>query len=212
MSRTAAFGTATALLVGGLLASPASSSAQTYDTSAASITCNTLIGSAQIKPPISAASTGTALIKVKAILGGCTVTGASPASPPLTIASGSISGTLTTTGASGCAGLLSPATISGNMVAKWKAGTGQKLDFSSTTASGGSITGGVFGPESWGGTYGQFTLSGQTLQANSAFAAGTPSTVAITGEDAISLGALCATAPAGKGIKTIHLGIGGLTL
>jgi hypothetical protein len=188
------------------------SGAQTYDTSAASISCNTVIGTAQIKPPITNASTGSAIIKVKATLGGCAVTGASPSSPPLTIVSGSISGTLNTTGAAGCAGLLAPATISGNLIAKWKAGSGQKLDFSSSTATGGTITGGTFGPEPWGGSYGQFTLSGQTLAANSAFAAGTPSTVAITGEDIGNLGGLCLTSPPGKGIKTIHLGIGGITL
>jgi hypothetical protein len=209
MTRSSAFGTATALLVGGLLTSPAISSAQTFDTSAASVQCNTIIGSAQLKPPVTPSSTGTAIVKVKATLGGCTVTGATPSG--LTIVSGSLAGTLNTTGAGGCTGLLMPATISGNLVAKWKAGSGQKLDFSSTTASGGTITGGTFGPEPWGGAYGQFTLSGQTLQPNSAFAGGTPSTVAVTGEDIANLLAQCAPLPA-KGIKTIHLAIGGITL
>ena len=210
MTRGNAFGTATALLIGGLLINPMSSSAQTFDTQAASVHCNTIIGSASIKPPITTASTGTAIIKVKATLGGCTSTGATPSNP--TIVSGSISGTLNTVGSPGCAGLLAPATITGNLVAKWKVASGQKLDFSSSTAGGGTITGSVFGPESWGGSYGQFTLSGQTLAANSAFAGGTPSTVAITAEDVGNLAGLCASSPPGKGIKTIHLGIGGVTL
>ena len=208
MSRTAAFGTATALLVGGLLASPASSSAQLFNTAAATVTCNTIIGSASVKPPISSASSGTAIIKVKAALGGCTVTGATPSQP--TIVSGSLSGTLNTSGGAGCAGLLAPATITGNMVAKWKAASGQKLDFSSTTASGGSITGSTFTPGgALAGSYGEFTLSGQALQPSSAFAGATPSTVALTAEDVVNLLGQCNGA---TGIKTIHLSLGTVTL
>jgi hypothetical protein len=210
VTRGNAFGTATALLIGGLLINPTSSSAQTFNTQAASVHCNTIIGTASIKPPITTASTGTAIIKVKATLGGCASTGATPSEP--TIVSGSIGGTLNTVGGAGCAGLLGAATITGNLVAKWKVASGQKLDFSSTTASNGTITGGIFGPESWGGSYGQFTLSGQTLAANSAFAGATPGTVAVTGEDIVSLTNLCTTSPPGKGIKTIHLAIGGVTL
>jgi hypothetical protein len=202
---------ACAAVVGGSLLSSSSAhaGATVYDTSGATIVCNTVIGTASIKPPITAASTGSATVKVKATLGGCTVTGASPASPPLTVVSGSIAGTLTTSGAPGCAGLLSPSSISGNLVAKWKVQSGQKLDFSSTTVSGGSIVGSVFTPGgSFQGSYGEFTLSGSTLQPSSAFAGGTPHFVAATGEDVGDLGAQCA----GAGIKTIHLSIGTLTL
>jgi hypothetical protein len=193
------------LLVGGLATT---ASAQVFTTSGATVSCNTIIGSASIKPPITSLSTGTAVIKVKAALGGCTVTGATPSG--LTIVSGTLSGTLNTTGGAGCGGLLAPASITGNLVAKWKAGSGQKLDFSSTTLSGGSIVGATFAPGgALAGTYGQFTLSGQTIQASSAFAGATPSTVAVTAEDIGNLGIQCAV---GKGIKTIHLSIGTVTL
>jgi hypothetical protein len=95
------------------------------------------------------------------------------------------------------------------MVAKWKAASGQKLDFSSTTVSGGSIVGSAFTPGgALAGSYGEFTLSGQTLQPNSAFAGATPSTVAVTAEDIGNLLGQCA----GTGIKTIHLSIGTVTL
>jgi hypothetical protein len=195
------------LFAGGLVASPAISSAQTFDTSGATVSCTTIIGSASIKPPITGASTGTAVIKVKAALAGCTVTGSSPGG--LTIVSGKLSGTLNSTGAGGCGGLLMPATLSGPMVAKWKAGSGQKLDFTGTTASNGSIAGSVFAPGGGlTGAYGEFTLSGQTIQASSAFAGATPSIVAVTAEDVGNLGAQCA----GSGIKTIHLSIGTVTL
>jgi hypothetical protein len=200
---------ACAAVVGGILLSSSSAlaGATVYDTSGATIVCNTVIGTASIKPPITAASTGSATVKVKATLGGCSVTGANPSG--LTVVSGSIAGTLTTSGAPGCAGLLSPSSISGNLVAKWKVQSGQKLDFSSTTVSGGSIVGSVFTPGgSFQGSYGEFTLSGSTLQPSSAFAGGTPHFVAATGEDVGDLGAQCA----GAGIKTIHLSIGTLTL
>ncbi|HLK10901.1 MAG TPA: hypothetical protein VKW76_05935 [Candidatus Binatia bacterium] len=181
-----------------------------YTTSGATVVCNTVIGTASINPPITSASTGSATIKVKATLGGCSVTGASPASPALTVVSGSIGGTLTTSGAPGCAGLISPATISGNLVAKWKVASGQKLDFGSTTVSGGSIVGSLFVPGgSLMGSYGEFTLSGSTLQPSSAFAGGTPGFVAVTSEDVVNLGTQCAGP---VGIKTIHLSIGTLTL
>jgi hypothetical protein len=204
MSKFTLLGTGVALLLGGLATS---ASAQTFNTSAASVTCNTVIGSVSIKPPISTASTGNAVIKVKATLGGCTSTDAAPSQP--TIVSGSLSGTLNTSGAGGCAGLASPSTITGNLVAKWKLASGQKLDVSSTTASGGSITGGVFTLGGAFGTasYGQFTLSGQTLVAPSAFAGGTPSAVITTGADVGNLLGLCSSSPPRKGSGRSSLGL-----
>jgi len=206
-------GSAVGIVLGVFTLNPAVSGAAStvFDTSGATVTCQTLIGTASVKPAITSASTGSAVIKVKAILNGCVVTGATPSQP--TIVSGAVSGTLTTSGAAGCAGLLSPATISGNLVAKWKVASGQKLDFSSTTVSGGTITGGVFTPGMpFSGSYGQFTLAGQTLAPSSAFGGGTPSTVALTGEDVGFLAGACAAAPPGKGISTIHLSIGQTTL
>jgi hypothetical protein len=197
------------LFLGGLATS---ASAQVFNTSAASVTCNTVIGSASIKPPLTSASTGTAVIKVKATLGGCTSTGATPSEP--TILSGTLSGTLNTSGAAGCGGLVGASTITGNLVAKWKVASGQKLDFNATTVSGGSITGGLFAPGGAFGTasYGVFSLSGQTLVAPTAFAGGTPSAHISTGADSANLGAVCLGSPPLKGIKTIVLGIGTLTL
>jgi hypothetical protein len=210
--KSAVLGSAFGFLLGVLAISPSNSGAASppFDTSGATITCNTVIGTATVNPPISTASTGSATIKVKAVLGGCVATGATPAG--LTIVSGSVAGTLTTAGAAGCAGLLLPSTITGNLVAKWKVGPGQKLDFASTTVAGGTIVGGVFTGVPLTGSYGQFTVSGETMGANSAFAAGVPSIIAVTGEDVGNLAGLCASSPPGKGIKTIHLSIGQLTL
>lgn len=215
-NRSVVLGSAVGLLLGVLAISPTTAGAAStvFDTSAASVTCLTSIGTATVNPPISTASTGTAIIKVKAVLGGCTSTGATVGGNPQepTIVSGSVAATLNTSGAGGCAGLASPSTISGNFVTKWKLAPGQKLDFASTTASGGTIVGGIFVGPGLAGPYGQFNLSGQTLQAGSAFAAGTPLTIAVTGEDIGNLIAVCAGSPPGKGIKTIHLALGNVTL
>ncbi len=196
------------LLIASMLGVANSAGATTtlFNTSAASVQCGSIIAAtASIAPPLTSTSTGTAVIKVKGTLGDCVSTGATPSEP--TIVSGSFAGTLNTTGAAGCLGLLSPSTISGNLVVKWKVASGQKLDFASTTLSGGTITGGTFvGPNSNG--YGQFTLANQTIAASSAFAGGTPSTVAATSEDVGMLGAGCLGSPPGPGIKTIHLGLG----
>jgi len=188
------------------LATSASATTTLFNTSAASVQCGSVIAAtATIAPPLSSASTGTAVIKVKGTLGDCVSTGATPSEP--TIVSGSFAGTLNTVGAPGCAGLLAPSTITGNLVVKWKVASGQKLDHASTSLAGGTITGGTFtGPG--GNLYGQFTLAGQTFNTNSAFAGGTPSTVAATSEDVGQLGAACLGAPPGPGIKTIHLGLG----
>lgn len=201
------------IVLGVLAMTPAMSGAAStlFDTSAASVTCTTVIGSAKISPPLTTTSTGSATIKVKAVLGGCTATGATPAG--LTIVSGSVAGTLTTTGAGGCAGLISTSTVAGNLVAKWKVASGQKLDFASTTVSNGSIIGSLFAPGGpLTGSYGEFTVSGMTLQPSSAFAGATPGMVAITGEDAGNLGAGCLGAPPGKGVSKITLSLGQITL
>jgi len=196
-----------ALAAGGLVVASPGHATTIFDTSGASITCNTVFGSASLKPAITPASTGTATIKVKATLGGCVVTGATPSG--LTILSGTLTGTVTTAGSGGCAGLAMPSTLTGNLVAKWKPASGQALDFKITTVSGGNIAAGSLTPPGFG-VYAKFTFSGLTMQPNSAFAAGTPGANAATSEDLGNLNDRCANNPAG--IKTIHLGIGQITL
>lgn len=201
LRKLALFGSTIVLVGSTVFAGSSGASSTIFNTQGASVTCDTIVATAKVIPPISASSTGTAQVLIKGTLGGCTVTGATPSNP--TIVSGSISGKITTTGSGGCAGLLNPASISGNIVAKWKVASGQKLDFSSTTLSGGSLQGGVFGgPNSV--SYGQFTLSGQSIAPSSAFAGGSPSTTAVTSEDVNNLLNQCN----GAGIALIHLGVG----
>ena len=206
-------GAAGVLLAGTFgFANSATAAAPAYNTSAASVTCNSLVAvTATLKPPLTTASTGTGAIALKGTLLGCTSTGATlnnVASEP-TIVSGSVSGTVTTAGAGGCAGLATPSTLTGNLKASWKVASGQKLDFSSTTLTGGTISAGPYvGPG--GVLYGQFSLTGQTFGPKSAFIGGTPITTAVTSEDITTLLGLCGAAPPGPGVKTIHLGVGNL--
>ena len=201
-----------ALAAGGLLLG-GTAWGQAFDTSGATVTCTTIVASASLKPPISASSTGSGVTKVKATLDGCIVTGATPSNP--TIIKGTLKGTLNTTGSPGCGGLLGGATIAGDIIVKWKAASGQTLDFPTTTVSGGSITGGTFAPgtasvggSGFQGVYGKFTISGQTIQPNSAFAGATPSATAATQSDVGVLNNLCN----GTGIKKITLGLGNFVL
>jgi hypothetical protein len=210
--RPGVFVLGSALALGFVLSSFTSpAEAQDFDTSAATIKCDSITkGSVKLDPPLTTASNGSATTKVKGTLTGCTVTGATPAG--LQIVSGKISGTLTTSGAaSGCAGLVGTISVTGSLTVKWKAASGQKLDFKSTTVSGGTVNAGLYSGPS-GVLYGSFQLTGQTLEPESAFAGGTPSADITTQQSAGDLGAVCAAAPPGKGVKTIPLGIGTITL
>ena len=189
-----------------LLVAPAAK-AQTYDTSAATVTCDTFIGTVKIKPPLGAIPAATTL-KVKGTLSGCFASGATPASPSLSVLSGKVSGTLSNPSGS-CLALAGSNPFSGNLVVKWKVASGQKLDASSTTLTPGTINGGVLVPGGafGGAAYVQFAFGG-TLQSGSAFTGATPSGVFATAEDVGNLLGQCN----GAGVKLIHIGIGTSTL
>lgn len=191
--------------------SPHLAGAATYDTSAATIACNTLIGTVAPKPALSLTAQPTVLT-IKATLGGCTVSGATPADPPLQIVSGKLKAKLTVTDDASCATLIAGFQVTGDFVFQWKTATGQKLDFTSTT----------FTPDSSGlvaglvplaaSTYGAFTATG-TLATESAFVAGTPTLLVVSGEDIMNMFGQCCTdplmcSPVGKGVKKLHFGIG----
>jgi len=190
---------------------PAVAAATTYDTSAASITCNTLIGTVTPKPLLTLAAQPTVLT-IKATLGGCTVSGATPADPPLQVLSGKLTARLTVTGDASCATLVAGFQVAENFVFTWKAATGQRLDFSSTTFTpdAAGLVAGVFPLGT--GTYGVFTAAG-TLASGSAFAGGTPGLLLVSAEDVYNMLGQCCTdpmscSPVGKGIKRLHFGIG----
>jgi hypothetical protein len=194
-----------------LLATPAVVGAATYDTSGATITCTTLLGTVSPKPLLSLTEQATVLT-LKGKLSGCTVTGAIPADPPLQVVSGTLTAKLPVVGDASCATLISGFQVTGDFVFKWKTAKGQELDFSSTTFTpdAGGLVAGLVPLGST--TYGAFTATG-TLATESAFAAGTPTLVLISAEDIYTMFGQCCTdpmvcAPVGTGVKKLHIGIG----
>lgn len=191
---------------------PTVAGATTYDTSAASITCNTVIGTVAPKPLLTLTAQPNTVLTIKAMLGGCSVSGATPSAPALQVLSGRLTAKLTVTTDASCATLVSGFQVAGNFVFKWRTAPGQELDFPSTTFTpdaGGLVAGLV--PVGTG-TYGAFTAAG-TLAAGSAFAGGTPWFLGISAEDLYNMLGQCCTdqvscSPVGKGIKLLHFGIG----
>src|SRR5512143_1485349 len=86
------------------LGAPAVAGATTlYDTSGATITCNTLIGTVAPKPFLTLTAEPNTVMTIKGTLGGCTVSGAAPVDPPLQVLSGKLTAKLTVTTDASCA-------------------------------------------------------------------------------------------------------------
>jgi hypothetical protein len=184
-----------------------------YDTSGATITCNTLVGTVAPKPFLTLTAEPNTVITIKGTLGGCTVSGAVPADPPLRVLSGKLTAKLTVITDASCATLVSGGfQVTGDLVLKWKTATGQKLDFSSSvfTPDAAGLVAGLVDVEA--STYGAFTATG-TLASGSAFAGGTPGFFVLSAEDIFNMAGQCCTdamscSPVGKGIRKLHFGIG----
>jgi hypothetical protein len=198
------------------LLAPATARAVDYDTSGATISCTTLIGTVGLKPTLTLTPQPDTELTLKGTLGGCTVSGAIPADPPLQVVSGKLTAKLTVPTASSCATLISGFQALGNFVFKWKTASGQNLDFPASTFTpdaGGLVAGlvpvGVT-------TYGGFSAAG-TLAAGSAFAGATPAFLVVSGEDIYNMFGQCCTdatmcTPVGKGIKKLHISIGQIVM
>jgi hypothetical protein len=194
-----------------------SSSASTpkVDAHQYTVHCDTVVGTVGFAPPLS--STGAAspdLIKLKATLEGCTAT-PNNGGGAVEILSGGVTGKLTRT-SQNCSGLLGASSVAGNITIIWKTTktSPNGLLVNKTTVTPGTITGGLFTPGSpFTGSYGSFHIGGSGVSATGAFT-GTDNgassvTDATTGEDAGALLGMCGQP---GGLKTIHLGIGDITL
>ena len=100
--------------------------AEKIDVSNHSITCNTMIGIASIKPSLLIGGTAPTTMKVRTFLAGCAVTG--PGS--VSILSGKISGNVTAT-SNECITLYQP--LAGTLTITWKAGEATPIVPKSTT-------------------------------------------------------------------------------
>jgi len=196
-----------------MFSTSSNASATKIDASQYSVHCDTVVGTVGFAPPLSASGAASPdVIKLKATLGGCTVTPTAGGSA-VTILSGGVTGVLHST-SQNCSNLLGPSAVTGNIVTTWKTDPTTPLAVNKTTLTPGTITGGVFTPGApFTGTYGSFHIGGAgvSIATGSAFAGtdGGASSVAdaTTGEDAANLLTQC-----NKALKAIHLGIGDITL
>jgi len=119
----------------------ASAKAPPVDATHLDVTCTTISGSATFVPPVTDnESAGSASIKIKAKLSGCTATGG------VTVKSGAVTGTLTTTrtaGENGCTALAGGSLATGPLTTKWK--TTPALTSGSSVVNVNSISGGIGG-------------------------------------------------------------------
>lgn len=196
------------------LAVPAATAAQTtvYDTTAATITCTTLVGSIVPKPLLTLTPQQTSLT-IKGKLSGCTVSGALPADPPLQVVSGRLTAKLPVIGPASCITLVGGFQVTQPFVIKWKAAKGQALDLRSSTFAP-DENGLVAGLVDLGlSTYGVFTTAG-ALAPESAFAGTSAALVLVSAEDIMNMLGQCCTdpdfcpLPLGTGIEKLHFGIG----
>ncbi|MGO8871076.1 MAG: hypothetical protein ACLQPH_06685 [Acidimicrobiales bacterium] len=119
----------------------ASAKAPPVDATHATISCTTISGSATFVPPVTAdESAGSASIKIKAKVSGCTT------NDGVTVVSGGATGTLTTTrtaGENGCTALAGGSLATGALTTKWK--STPALSSGSSVINVNSIAGSVLG-------------------------------------------------------------------
>jgi hypothetical protein len=225
-------GAAAVALVGGTLAAavPAGASTTNVDVSNASVACDTVTGTLKFSTPLtlSAATTGALTTTVKGAVAGCT---SSTVNGGGSVFSGTLTGTLTSSGGTNCTALLGLAGDSGSLTIAWKAPKGYKFGplqtvgaktIAASVLSVSQVNGteyAVTGQGPWGSSYGQFQI-GQTYGtthinvsgANQDFTGGDTGHASwING--VFSLGstdgfALCA----GTGLKQVTFGIGGASV
>jgi hypothetical protein len=180
------------------------------DVSNDSITCNTVIATAGVKPALSnnGSSSTPTQITVKGVVNGCTVSGSNAA----TILSGSFTGKLAGTGNT-CTGLLGTTPDTGALTFKWKADPTTPLLQTSSVINVTGVTGGLHSESLNGGSqsYGDFVINSSGV--TGAFTGGnngaSSSNESVTSEDA---GALLGECGQVAGLKTIHIGMGTFTL
>jgi hypothetical protein len=192
------------IIVSLVLLVPIAGWAQKIDVSNDSITCNTMVGTASIQPPLLTGGTATkAVMAVTGSVAGCTVTGLHSVS----ILSGKLSGKVTAT-SNECVSLFHP--LTGTITINWTADKTTPILQTSSTMNITNVSFGTFSAP-WGTSYGQFSLG--TSGVTGAFTGGdngaTSSNVALTSQD---IGEILAECGSPTGIKTLNTGLGQITL
>jgi hypothetical protein len=180
------------------------------------VTCNSVVGTIKFATPLSNAGspTGSNQINIKVTLDGCTDTTNANAK----IGASKLKGTISTNNGTQCVGLFGPSNVSASTTVKWKAQSGTpKLVMTGNVPAASTVTinqtaGSTYNSDTWGATYGAFAVTAGHAGVSGAFTGGnggaTSTFTATTGQDVGALGNACA----GKGLKSLNFGIGGITL
>jgi len=199
-----------AALVGGFVVGSARAGAPPQDTSHYTIACDTLLkGTIGFKPSLTLAGTGAPsdVATIKGTLTGCTAT-PDGANPAITVTSGSVKGTLTTTSANSnsCTALLGATTATGTITITWKTSLPMLSKTTVITVGSGDISGGTANPFADAATYGQFSISGTTQTGAFGGPSGTGAasfTKSLTAQGVTNLTTTCTTT---AGLKAANLG------
>jgi hypothetical protein len=210
---------------GGMMATalPASAAVPTVDVTHDKVQCNTIVGKIKFTTALTLTgpSTGANTIKVSAVVDGCT----DSSNANVHIKATHLGITLSTNNGTGCTGLFGSSVISPSAIATihWVAAdpTVEKLVMTgnvpaATTDTISAVTGGTTPADNqidtWGGTYGEFSVSAPSQEAVTGAFLGSDSGAssfftATTGQD---VGALLSACSGIKGLKSLNFGIGGI--
>lgn len=182
---------------------PSTGWAQKIDVSNDSIICNTTVSSVSITPALALGGTAPAVMRVKGVIAGCTVSGLHAVS----ILSGKLSGKVEAP-SNECVTLSQP--LTGTITIRWKADKTTPIVPASSTFDVTDVTFGGFGAP-WGVSYGQFSLGmhGVTGAFTGGDGGAMSSNVSITGED---IGEILRQCGSPRGLETLHVGLGQLGL
>jgi hypothetical protein len=207
------------ILVGGAVAlafaafAPSSEAgAPKIDVSGSTIQCNTVFGTAQIKPGLVNGGTATATqITVKGTIDGCTVTSGNSAIIVKSSFSGKLGGT-----SNDCSGLLGANPVSGTITVKWKSDKTTPLLQTSSIITPGNLAGNLFTPGAADPDFGAMALgkfklgpTGSSVSGAFAGGSGQSTTSAATSQDVATILGACGTT---KGVSALNLGFGTMAL
>ena len=210
LRKIALFG-GTAALIGGFVVGSAQAGAPPQDTSHYTVVCDTFSkASVGFKPSLTLAGTGAPsdVATIKGTLTGCVAT-PDGTNPAITVISGGVKGTLTTTQANSnsCLSLLGPLpNTTGTITITWKTDLPMVSKTTVITVGSGDLTGGQLSPFGDAASFGEFSLAGTTQTGAFGGPSGTGAasfTKALTTGGVTGLAATCATT---AGLKAVTLG------
>jgi hypothetical protein len=173
------------------------------DVSTDTVTCDSVVGTVKIKPPLVIMTGMPLTITVKGVVAGC-IDGVNGS---VKILPSKVSAKLSSV-STGCAGLLGSSPISGPIKVSWKADKTTPITPKSSVIATSTLTGGIYGGAPWFTPYGMLTLAASGVTGAFTGSDGGASTTALAAL-AESIGVL-GTECGGAGIGQMHLALGTL--